>query len=108
MKKISLTSVLILLYAWFVIFNSWVFSFSEAEKYIDGDEVKNICQAMRMYVVDDYRGEMAVITLIAIIPVFIFCLKVNFLRKTLSISLLVFLLIWIYGFFIKYKDCPWF
>ncbi|WP_409161097.1 DUF2645 family protein [Pectobacterium sp. B2J-2] len=96
------------MYTWFLIFASLIFSSLKEAFFIDGDEIKNICDVVRIFVVDDHRGPMAVAILIAIIPTIIYGTKTKFKSSVLIASVLFFFLTWIWGFIYKYRDCLWF
>ncbi|MEQ9887517.1 DUF2645 family protein [Pectobacterium zantedeschiae] len=108
MKKITPVSIIIFTYTWFLIFISLVFSSLKEESFIDGDEIKNICDAVRVFVVDDHRGPMALAILVAIIPVIAYSIKTKFKKIILNFSLMFFFLVWCLGFIYKYRDCLWF
>ncbi|MCL1028847.1 DUF2645 family protein [Serratia silvae] len=108
MKKITPTSIIVVIYIWFLMFSSVIFSSFSEESFIDGDEIKNICDVVRVFVVDDYRGTMAIAILLAFSPVVIYSAVRKFRGVIVNISIAAFLLSWVYLFIIKYKDCLWF
>ncbi|ARA77757.1 DUF2645 family protein [Pectobacterium brasiliense] len=108
MKKITPASIIIFIYTWFLIFMSLVFSSLKEESFIDGDEIKNICDVVRVFVVDDHRGPMAIAILVAIIPAIAYSVKTKFKHAILNVSLIFFFLVWGLGFIYKYRNCLWF
>lgn len=108
MKKITPTSIIVVIYIWFLMFSSVIFSSFSEESFIDGDEIKTICDVVRVFVVDDYRGTMAIAILLAFSPVVIYSAVTRFRGVIVNISFVVFLLSWVYLFIIKFKDCLWF
>lgn len=108
MKKITPTSIIMVMYTWFLMLSSLAFSTLSEESYIDGDEIKNVCDAIRVYIVDDYRGTMAIAILLAFSPVAIY-MAVRKLRGIIvNLSAVAFLISWVCLFIIKFKNCPWY
>ncbi|WP_234910592.1 DUF2645 family protein [Pectobacterium carotovorum] len=108
MKKTTPLSIMLITYTWLLIFLSLIFSSLKEEFFIDGDEIKNICDVVRVFVVDDHRGPMALSILVASIPAIAYGIKTKFKSSALIGSLLFFFLIWGWGFIYKYRDCLWF
>lgn len=108
MKKINPMSIIIFIYIWSLIFLSLIFSTFKEELFIDGDEIKNVCDAIRVFVVDDYRMAMATSIILAIIPALIYMIKTKFRNFSITLSVFLFFFIWIYSFIFKFKDCLWF
>ncbi|CNH81254.1 Inner membrane protein yjeO [Yersinia pekkanenii] len=108
MREITPLSIIVVIYVWFLIFSSLISSSFNAESFIDGDEIKNICDVIKVFVVDDYRSVMAIAILLAIIPVVIYCIMTKFKGIIINISIAAFALSWIFLFVVKFRDCPWF
>lgn len=108
MKKTTPISIMVFIYTMFFIFLSLIFSSLKEEFFIDGDEIKNICDVVRVFVVDDHRGTMAIAILLAIVPVVIYSVKTKFKSKLVNVSLFFFFLVWGWNFIYKYRDCLWF
>ncbi|HGM5491213.1 TPA: DUF2645 family protein [Serratia fonticola] len=108
MEKITPASIIVVIYIWFLMLSSLIFSTLGEESFIDGDEIKSVCDVVRVFVVDDYRGTMAIAILLAFSPVVIYSAVTKFRGIIVNISFAAFLLSWVYLFIIKYKDCLWF
>lgn len=72
---------------------------------IDGVEIKNICDLMRNYVIDDSRDAFGPITLLMITPFFIMAIIKKFKSWFANISFLVLLFFWLWSFYIQYNNC---
>lgn len=82
-----------------------IFSFIDKESLIDGLEIKNICDVMHNFVVDDIRDVGGPFTLLMIAPLFYYCLR----RKTrawyLYAMTLFLVILWIWRFFWRFHFC---
>lgn len=96
------------MYTFFVILLCAMGGILKEEWFIDGDEIKNVCDVLRVIVVDDSRGTIAIASLIAISPVVIYGALNKFREISINIMLLIFCVVWFWNFIFKYRGCLWF
>lgn len=72
---------------------------------IDGVDIKNVCDVLRNFVSNDIRGFVAIASLIAIVPVILYCVKNKFKSKSINIMLVLFACFWVWYFIIQYRNC---
>ncbi|MCL6373069.1 DUF2645 family protein [Pectobacterium atrosepticum] len=104
----STINIIMVIYSFFVIITCMMGGVFKEEWFIDGDEIKNVCDVLRAIVVDDYRETVAIATLALITPVVIYGALNKFRIISINIMLLVFLFVWIWFFIVKYRNCLWF
>ncbi|RJT45088.1 DUF2645 family protein [Rahnella woolbedingensis] len=100
-------NVIITVYMLFMMFLCTLFSSFGQEIFIDGEEIKDVCYVISNFVSDDYRV-IAIPILIMVVPVFIYSCIINFNNKVINISLVLFVLVWVCCFIIKFRNCLWF
>ncbi|QQA77820.1 DUF2645 family protein [Pectobacterium parmentieri] len=105
--KFSINTMMVI-YSLFVIVICMMGGVFKEEWFIDGDEIKNVCDVLRVIVVDDYRETVAIATLALISPVVIYGAINKFRIVSINLILLVFLFFWAWFFIIKYRNCLWF
>lgn len=96
---------LTLFYSSFCFFNIAYLSYFKEEQYIDGDEIKTLCDAYKTFVVDDIRSFTAPLTLLLIAPLLWLCWRNK--QRTLYLPLFTLLLIafWYWRFFGRLHGC---
>ncbi|WP_413530956.1 DUF2645 family protein [Rahnella inusitata] len=101
----NLLNILIIIYILFIMFFSVIGSIPEYQSAINGEDIKNVCDVLRVFVSDDFRGISAIVTQVAIVPVVFYCIKKKFKIKSINVMLILFYSIWIWNFIIKYRNC---
>ncbi|WP_380180224.1 DUF2645 family protein [Kalamiella sp. sgz302252] len=108
MNKNIAMQIVFIMYALFICLWCVIGGTLKEESFINGEEIKDVCDVLRYIVVDDYRETMAIASLIAISPVLIYsCLK-KMKLPAINIILLFFLITWLWNFIFKYQGCLWF
>lgn len=102
---VLLINAVIFVYMLFVIFFSILGSVPEYQSFIDGEEIKNVCDVLRSFVSNDIRGIAALVALIAIVPVVFYCIKIKFKSKAINLMLILFSSLWVWNYIIKYRNC---
>ncbi len=97
----------VIIYIIFIILLCGVFSSFGQEVFIDKDEIRDVCYIVRNFVSDDYRV-MAIPVFIAIIPAFIYACLTKFNSKIINVAMCLFILVWVWCFIIKFRNCLWF
>lgn len=103
----KLPGVIITIYSFFTIAMCMIGGTLKDEWRIDGGEIKDVCDVLRVIVIDDYRGTVAIFTLALITPVILYAAVNKFKLLYVNALLLIFSLSWVCFFIIKYKDCLW-
>ncbi|WP_437616234.1 YjeO family protein [Erwinia sp. V71] len=87
------------------LFFIFYYSFFKEEYYIDGDEIKNVCDAWRVFVVDDIRDVTAPLTLAMIAPFIVMSVRKKSRSRFLWLMTMVLLLSWWWRFFGRLWFC---
>ncbi|MFU2318778.1 DUF2645 family protein [Rahnella sp. PCH160] len=98
---------IVILYIISIMLLCGVFSSFGQEVFIDGGEIKDVCYIVRNFISDDYRV-MAIPIFIAMIPVFIYAFITKFKNKVINVAICLFILVWVWCFLIKFRNCLWF
>lgn len=98
-------NALIVFYILIVMFFFLTGSIPEYLSMVDGVEIKNVCDALRIFVSNDIRIWVAIAALIAILPVIIYCIKIKFRIKSINLTLMLFSGVWVWNFIIQYRNC---
>ncbi|MFU2318779.1 DUF2645 family protein [Rahnella sp. PCH160] len=96
---------LIIFYILIVMFFFLTGSIPEYLSLVDGVEIKNVCDVLRIFVSNDIRVWFAIAALIAILPVIIYCVKIKFRIKSINLTLMLFSGVWVWNFIIQYRNC---
>lgn len=108
MKKTTFLSIIVVVYVWIIVFLTSLLSVFDEEAYLRDDEIKNVCDVIKSYVVDDNRTTSAIAMLVAIVPVVIYCIKTNVSHIIVNISMIFFFMAWVWCFIIRFRNCLWF
>ncbi|WP_072133297.1 DUF2645 family protein [Winslowiella iniecta] len=100
-KKFTLSIISLLLCLFFIFY----YSYFKEELYIDGDEIKNVCDARRVFVVDDIRDFTAPLSLLIISPFIFFSLKKSTRCGYLTLITLFLFCLWFWRFFGRFLWC---
>lgn len=98
-------NALIVFYILIVMFFFLTGSIPEYLSMVDGVEIKNVCDVLRIFVSNDIRLWVAIAALIAILPVIIYCIKIKFRIKSINLTLMLFSGVWVWNFIIQYRNC---
>lgn len=104
----SAVNIMIAMHSFFVMAICMIGGVLEEEWAIDGHEMKDVCDVLRVMVVDDSRSAIAIGTLILMSPVVIYAAFNKFKMMSINVILLLFSLTWVWSFIIKYRNCLWF
>ncbi|WP_024560506.1 DUF2645 family protein [Franconibacter pulveris 601] len=100
-KKITLT----LFYSLFAFTLIAFLSYLKEEEYIDGDEVKNVCDAVRMLQVDDPRAFTASLGFLLLMPLLIACLSRKHRHVFLIVVTIALFFWWVWRFYGRLAVC---
>lgn len=100
-----LINTLIIVYLLFVIFFTFIGGILQYEFQIDGNEIKNVCDVLSGFVIDDIRGLVAVMSLLSVAPVLYYSFRGRFKNITINVILILFSLVWLWSYIIKYRNC---
>lgn len=100
-KKITLT----LIYSLFSFTLIAFLSYLKEEQYIDGNEVKNVCDAVRMFQVDNPRAFTASLGFLMLMPLFIACLSRKHRNLFLTVVTIALFFWWGWRFYGRLAVC---
>jgi hypothetical protein len=100
-----LINSLMVIYILIVIFFTFLGGVLQYEFQIDGNEIKNVCDVLRSFVIDDIRCLIAGVSLFAIAPVLYYCFRRKFKNIIINVMLILFSLAWLWSYIIKYRNC---
>ncbi|QKJ85526.1 hypothetical protein PMPD1_0551 [Paramixta manurensis] len=100
-KKFTITTL------WFLlsIFMIAYLSYFKEEQYIDGDEVKTLCDAYRIFMVDDIRAFTAPLTLMLLLPFIWLTLRKKHRTLYLIVMTVILFAFWYWRFFGRLQLC---
>ncbi|OCQ53393.1 Inner membrane protein YjeO [Photorhabdus australis subsp. thailandensis] len=101
----KLSTVLIVGYVFFCMLLIYMMSYFEKEYYIDGIDIKNICDVYNTLVVDDTRDFDAPVSLLFLFPLFYHAAKKRFKSFFFNAISVVLLVYWAWRFFIRLIVC---
>ncbi|WP_431222606.1 YjeO family protein [Serratia sp. L9] len=82
-----------------------VLSYVDKKDFIDGDEVKDICDVRRMSAIDDTRDVTASLTMPFILPFIYLVVRRKLRSSTLNVALFLLIAFWLWRFFIRFAMC---
>ncbi|CAK9884251.1 MAG: Inner membrane protein YjeO [Candidatus Erwinia impunctatus] len=101
----TISKIMLTIYVLFVICFCFVGSTLEKSDFIDHVEIHDVCDLLRTIVIDDYRGGVAAVTLLLMLPVLLYSIWRHFKACFVNITLLVFVMVWVWCFIINYHQC---
>lgn len=82
-----------------------LFSFIDKESLIDGVEIKNICDVMHNFSVDDFRDVGRIFTSLMIVPLLYYCCCKRTRAWYLYLMTLFLIGFWVWRFFLRFHLC---
>ncbi|MFK8260154.1 DUF2645 family protein [Erwinia sp. AnSW2-5] len=102
---LPLIKALIPLYYFFCLMMIWSGAMPDYTEHIDGVRIKNICDLMRAYDMDDIRDVTGPMTLMMISPFLYWVLRKKCKSWLPNISFIVLCGYWLWSFYIQYALC---
>lgn len=104
----SAVTIMIVIHSCIVFAACGIGGIVEKQELIDGVEIKDVCDVLRVFVVDDSRAAFATGTLILMVPVFIYGGVKRFRIVPVNMVLVAFIILWCWRFIFKFRSCLWF
>ena len=104
----SAITIMIVIYSVVVFTACAIGGVVEKQEFIDGEEIRDVCDVLRVLVVDDTRAAFAIGTVVLMVPVFVYGALKKFRIKPVNVMLVAFVVLWCWVFIFKFRNCLWF
>lgn len=94
-------------FIWFLICAAMItmFSYVDKEWFIDGREIKNICEVMQALVVDDTRDIGGSLTFLMIVPLIYYSFHKKHRAWHLYLMTVLLIAFWVWRFYLRFQLC---